>query len=430
MRHVGILVGSQVMLNVGVSQVIPVLPVFAQEMGLGATELGLLISTPSLMRLALNLPLGRACDTVGRLPLMRAGTLVTAAGAVGTGLMMPYGLWAVLPFRLLIGAGSAASMTGSGAMMADLTDRAPRHRAMMMGLQSMTLSAVWVVGPVLGGMLAEAYGAQQSFYIAGAGVCLCSAGYSLLPETLKLAPSAPATPPASASASSASSSASSASSATSASSTSSAATTAGDSSGDGFWAAFERYARSPNVQALSALSVSTSLGQACSMTVFTLHARQMWEAGAQDLGLMFSTIGLCYVVGMPLGGWLGSRFSRKAVVVPGLALSNLALLSLAAAETPQGFAALLCCAHISAACVGPSIGAFTAEVLPPNARGQAGSVIRTSGDIVGLAAPIALGLVADQAGATAAMVGCATATSGCAALFAIRAREVPLVKPG
>ena len=120
-----------------------------------------------------------------------------------------------------------------------------------------------------------------------------------------------------------------------------------------------------------------------------------WEAGAADLGLMFSTIGFCYVVGMPLGGWLGSRFARKAVVVPGLAFSNVALLSLAAAETPQGFAALLCCAHMSAACVGPSIGAFTAEVLPPHARGQAGSVIRTSGDIVGLAAPIALGLVAD-----------------------------------
>ena len=71
MRHVGVLVASQVMLNIGVSQVIPVLPIFAQEMGLGASELGLLISAPAGMRLALNLPLGRACDTIGRKPLMR-----------------------------------------------------------------------------------------------------------------------------------------------------------------------------------------------------------------------------------------------------------------------------------------------------------------------------------------------------------------------
>jgi MFS family permease len=137
-----VLVGSQIMLNVGVSQVVPVLPVFAAQMGLGATGIGLLISAPPLARLALNMPLGRLCDTMGRLPLMRYGTLVTATGAIGTGLFMPHGLLAVLPFRLLIGAGSGASMAGSSAMMADLTDRAPQHRATIMGFQSMVLSAV------------------------------------------------------------------------------------------------------------------------------------------------------------------------------------------------------------------------------------------------------------------------------------------------
>ena len=34
------------------------------------------------------------------------------------------------------------------------------------------------------------------------------------------------------------------------------------------------------------------------MTVFTLHCREAFGASASDLGLMFSTIGLCYVVGM------------------------------------------------------------------------------------------------------------------------------------
>ena len=145
LRTVGLLVGAQLMLNMGVSQVVPVIPIFAQQMGLGATGVGLLISAPSLARIVLNLPLGRLADTWGRVPLMRYGTLVTAAGAAGTGLMMPYGLAAVLPFRLLIGAGSAASMTGSTAYMADLTDRSPQHRVAIMGFQSTVLSAAWVV---------------------------------------------------------------------------------------------------------------------------------------------------------------------------------------------------------------------------------------------------------------------------------------------
>ena len=73
MRHVGVMVGAQVALNIGVSQVVPVLPIFAQELGLGATGIGLLLSAPSAARLACNIPLGRLCDTVGRLPLMRYG---------------------------------------------------------------------------------------------------------------------------------------------------------------------------------------------------------------------------------------------------------------------------------------------------------------------------------------------------------------------
>ena len=55
---------------------------------------------------------------------------------------MHSGLPAVLGCRLLVGAGSASSMTGSGAMMADLTDAAPQHRAQIMALQSFVLSGV------------------------------------------------------------------------------------------------------------------------------------------------------------------------------------------------------------------------------------------------------------------------------------------------
>ena len=173
-RNVSILIGSQIMLNIGVSQVVPVLPILATEMGLGATGIGMLMAAPAVARLALNLPYGRMADTIGRKPLMRWGTLATATGSIATGLLMHSGLAPVLASRLLVGAGTAASMTGSSAMMADITDAAPRHRTSIMALQSFVLSGVWVVGPVLGGLLAEAHGARNSFYLAGVGVGLCS----------------------------------------------------------------------------------------------------------------------------------------------------------------------------------------------------------------------------------------------------------------
>ena len=51
-------------------------------------------------------------------------------------------------------------------------------------MQSMVLSGAWVVGPIMGGWLADAYGARNAFYAAGVGIGLCSLGYSTLPETL------------------------------------------------------------------------------------------------------------------------------------------------------------------------------------------------------------------------------------------------------
>lgn len=68
------------------------------------------------MRVLLNLPLGRRSDSHGRKPLMVAGTVITAAGAVATGLAGS--LPAILAGRLLTGVGSAASNAGTQARRA------------------------------------------------------------------------------------------------------------------------------------------------------------------------------------------------------------------------------------------------------------------------------------------------------------------------
>jgi MFS family permease len=172
------------MLNLGISQVVPVLPYYATESGLTASHLGIVLAMPSASRLLVNLPLGRLADTVGRKPLMVAGTMLTAVGILGTGYAMPYGLVALIPFRLLVGIGSASSMVGSGAMVADLSDDAPEQRARIMGVQQAVISCAWAGGPAVGGWVAETYGPLTSFGAAGVGTLLCSAGYAFLPETV------------------------------------------------------------------------------------------------------------------------------------------------------------------------------------------------------------------------------------------------------
>jgi hypothetical protein len=68
MKHVAILTGSQLMLNLGFSQVVPVLPLFAQEMGghLGATGVGMIIAAPSVARLLCNVRRRQLAPAAGR----------------------------------------------------------------------------------------------------------------------------------------------------------------------------------------------------------------------------------------------------------------------------------------------------------------------------------------------------------------------------
>ena len=61
-KTVAILTGSQFINNLGFGCVIPVLPLFAADMGLGASGVGLILSTSALSRVLLNIPMGRMAD--------------------------------------------------------------------------------------------------------------------------------------------------------------------------------------------------------------------------------------------------------------------------------------------------------------------------------------------------------------------------------
>ena len=182
-KTVVLLTGSQFINNLGFGCVIPVLPLFANDMGLGASGVGLILSTSAVARLCLNIPLGRLSDRIGRKPLMVGGQIGTALASLGTG--MCSSLPQLLACRLLLGAGSSSALAGSGAYMADITTRAPNQRAKILGFQSTVINIAYAVGPAVGGYLCDLYGARLMFFIVGGAALLTSAGFSILPETYR-----------------------------------------------------------------------------------------------------------------------------------------------------------------------------------------------------------------------------------------------------
>jgi MFS family permease len=65
-RDFSLLLASQFPVFVAVGALIPVLPLYGQEFGLSQSAVGLLVSSPSLAKLILNLPFGQLADSLGR----------------------------------------------------------------------------------------------------------------------------------------------------------------------------------------------------------------------------------------------------------------------------------------------------------------------------------------------------------------------------
>lgn len=84
-KDFSLLLASQFPVFVAVGALIPVLPLFGQEFGLSQSSVGLLVSSPSLAKLILNLPFGQLADSLGRRDAWREGVQVFV-GQVASGI--------------------------------------------------------------------------------------------------------------------------------------------------------------------------------------------------------------------------------------------------------------------------------------------------------------------------------------------------------
>jgi EmrB/QacA subfamily drug resistance transporter len=132
--------------------------------GLHAPVAGLqwTIAAYSVTTASLMLTSGAIGDRFGRRAVLQAGLAVFVVSSAGCSLAPSVGF--LIAFRALQGAGgSALTPMAMGVITATLSDSTARARAM--GIWSGTFGAGMAVGPVLGGVLADAWGWRSVFWI-------------------------------------------------------------------------------------------------------------------------------------------------------------------------------------------------------------------------------------------------------------------------
>jgi DHA1 family tetracycline resistance protein-like MFS transporter len=169
---------------VGFGLIIPLLPFYAERFAASPLQMTLLFAIYSLMSM-ITAPLwGRLSDRVGRRPVLMAS--MAAAGLAYLWLAVATGLWMLFAARAFAGA-CAGNIAAAQAYIADVTP--PEQRARGMGMIGAAFGLGFIIGPVLGGViagndLATADLATPGLIAAGLSFAAFLGVIVLLPESL------------------------------------------------------------------------------------------------------------------------------------------------------------------------------------------------------------------------------------------------------
>lgn len=175
---------SVVMDSMGIGLIMPVMPDLIREIegtDIGSAALwgGLLATIFAVMQFLFGPTIGSLSDQFGRRPILLISLVVMAFDYVLMALAST--MWLLIIGRI-IGGITAATQSTAAAYMADISK--PEEKAANFGLIGAAFGVGFVLGPIIGGVLAE-YGTRAPFW-AAAVLAASNAifGYFVLPETV------------------------------------------------------------------------------------------------------------------------------------------------------------------------------------------------------------------------------------------------------
>jgi DHA1 family tetracycline resistance protein-like MFS transporter len=161
----------------GFGMVIPVMPLYARQLGAAEVWTGLLSTGYSAMQFVFAPIWGRLSDRIGRRPVLLLSIAMTAVAFLVYGLA---GSFAVLLAARLFAGIATANIAIARAFVADVTP--PEGRAKGMGLIGAAFGLGFVLGPALGGILSRHSIALPFFVAAGISALNFVGAMFILPE--------------------------------------------------------------------------------------------------------------------------------------------------------------------------------------------------------------------------------------------------------
>jgi MFS family permease len=344
---------AMILANVASEMYFTLLAVYLAQLGASVAQVGLVFSLAAVVPLALQIFGGWLSDSIGRLRTIAIGAVAASVGYVLMPLV-PSWQWAILALSLEYISGSLVGPSFS-AFIAEQSAEA--NRGKVFGISKGIFLTVAVIGPALGGFLADRLGFRPMLAIA--------AGLYVTAAILRV-----------------------------------------------WMATAVRFAAGDRSERPTVRSLRTSLGTMAAMLVagglvtwilvtdgvqdvaytlsgnlIPLYLLRLGGLDAQRIGWLVSLRGTGMIVATLASGWLSDRYGERRIIALGFVLQFVALAIFVQTRAVSGFA-------LSAAIVGlgfgtliPAYDSLVSKAIPEKMRGIAFGVFGTSIGLISLPAP-------------------------------------------
>lgn len=345
------------------TMIIPFLPMYlTNELGVDDTSVslwaGLSFSVTFFVSAVMAPIWGRIADRKGkRLMAMRASLLIAISYLLGGIVTSPEQLIIVRVFQ-----GFASGLWPMD--LAIMTLYAPQERlGFSLGIMQGTLTAGGVVGPLLGGVLAELFGMRTSFYIGGLALFINFLAFTFI---IKEPPMPKSTVP----------------------------LTAEEKNPMHLW-------RIPILRTMMIVSTLAQMVLYILMPVITTYIKAL--AGSMDnivfvAGAVFSLSGIAGAIAAPLWGIYGTRRTYFNSMFLAMLFGGIMFTLQGIPDTLMPFAVMQFGVGLFIAGIQPSLNAIIAQHTPPQLKGSVFGLLFSAQQIGGAAGPLLGGVVATYLG--------------------------------
>ncbi|MCU5745789.1 multidrug efflux MFS transporter NorA [Staphylococcus sp. SQ8-PEA] len=146
----------------GIGLVIPVLPIYLKDLGLKGSDLGILVAVFALAQMIISPFGGTLADKLGKKLIICIGLALFSISEFLFAISQSFHL--LIVSRILGGWSAGMIMPGVTGMIADISS--PKDKAKNFGYMSAIINSGFILGPGIGGILAE-WSHRLPFYMAG-----------------------------------------------------------------------------------------------------------------------------------------------------------------------------------------------------------------------------------------------------------------------